>query len=85
MNLFRFARVAVVAGRAETAARLLASFETLCEELGLGARPWLAEMTEQTLARIHEQVGDDVFADRWEEGRKLTADEAVALALDSLD
>ena len=42
-------------------------------------------MTEQTLVRIHEQVRDDVFAERWEEGRKLMLDEALALALESLD
>jgi hypothetical protein len=33
---------------------------------------------------LQGQLGEDSFAEAWERGRKLVADEAVALALDSL-
>jgi hypothetical protein len=34
---------------------------------------------------IRAQLDGSGFAEAWEEGRKLTADEAVALALDSFE
>ena len=42
-------------------------------------------MNEKTLATIRVQLDDDAFAEAWEKGRPLTADEAVALALDDLN
>jgi predicted ATPase/class 3 adenylate cyclase len=82
-NLCRFA-AAVASERAETAARLLASSESLFTEIG--ARPsWAEAMMEETLTTIRTQLDEAAFAEAWEEGRKLTADEAVALALESLD
>jgi len=38
-----------------------------------------------TLARARARLDDATFAAAWEQGRKLAADEAVALALDSLE
>jgi hypothetical protein len=34
---------------------------------------------------IRRQLEDAAFAAAWQEGQRLTADEAIALALDSLD
>jgi len=42
-------------------------------------------MNEETLAVIRAQLDEAAFAEAWEQGRALTADEAVALALDLLD
>ncbi len=83
-GLCRVARVLASVGRAGTAARLLSSSETLHEELGASLRPWLAQMNEETLTTVRAQLDEAAFAEAWEEGRLLTADEAVALALDSL-
>ena len=53
---------------------------------GIGARPpWLARMNEETLTAVREQLGEAAVAEAWEQGRALTVDEAVALALDSLE
>ena len=71
-------------GRGETAARLLACYEALCEELGASV-PWVTRMNEETLATIRTQLAETVLAEAWEQGRALTVDEAIALALDSLD
>jgi predicted ATPase/class 3 adenylate cyclase len=73
----------VLLGKADTAARLLSCFEALREQIGADA--WVARMNEQTLSAIRAQLDEGAFADAWEQGRALTVDEAVALALDSLD
>lgn len=72
------------AGFEPSAARLLSSSEALHEELGASLRPWLAEMNEDTLTTLRAQLDEAAFAEAWEQGRVLTADEAVARALDSL-
>jgi len=67
-----------------TAVRLISCFEALREEIG-GGKAWVARMNEETLATIRAQLDETAFADAWEQGRTLTADDAVALALESLD
>jgi hypothetical protein len=46
---------------------------------------WLEKINNETLAVIHTQLDEAAFAAAWEQGRALTLDEAVALALDSVD
>jgi len=80
----RLARALAHAGRAATAARVLSGSTVLLEEIG-ARPPWLAKLNEGTLAVISAQLDEAAFAEAWEQGRALTADEAVALALDSFD
>jgi ATP/maltotriose-dependent transcriptional regulator MalT len=80
----RIARVLALAGRAGTAARVLSSSAVLLEEIG-ARPPWLARINEQTLTAIRTQLDEAAFAEAWEQGQALTAEEAVALALDALD
>jgi len=40
---------------------------------------------EETLAIVQSELDEALFAEAWEQGRTLTADEAVTLALDSID
>jgi predicted ATPase/DNA-binding SARP family transcriptional activator len=80
----RFASALAIAGRAAIAAQVLSSSTALMEEIGAGP-PWFARICRKTLAVIHTQLDDDAFAEAWDQGRALTADEAVALALDALD
>jgi hypothetical protein len=79
----RFASVLALAGRAALAAQVLSSSMALMEEIGAGP-PWFARISGKTLAVIHDQLDDAAFAEAWEQGLTMTADEAVALALDSL-
>jgi tetratricopeptide (TPR) repeat protein len=79
----RFARVLAFAGRAEAAARVLATGETLYEKMGGSPRGWLRRANDEALTLIRAQLDEAAFAEAWEKGRTLTADEAVALALDS--
>jgi predicted ATPase/class 3 adenylate cyclase len=80
-GLGRLASVLAIAGRAETAARLLSCSETLREEIGHRAS-WLAEMNEETLTAIRMRLDEAAIAEASEQGRKLSVDAAVALALD---
>jgi predicted ATPase/class 3 adenylate cyclase len=83
-DLCRVARALAFVGRAATAARLLSCSEALREEMG-GIWSWLARMNEETLTTIRSQLDEAALAEAWEQGRALTADEAVSLALHALD
>jgi predicted ATPase len=85
----RFARALALKGLAAAAVQLLACFESLVEEssaeFGSGqVESWVARMNEVTLTAIRDRLDEAAIAAAWEEGHGLTAEEAVALALDSL-
>ena len=84
MGLCGVARVSTVVGSVDTAARLISCFEALSEEIG-GGEAWVARMNEETLATIHTLLDEAAFAEAWEQGRRLTLEEAVTLALTTLD
>jgi hypothetical protein len=69
--------------KADASARLLSCFEGLRERIGV-SEAWVGRMNEETLAEIRRQLDEPAFAEAWDEGRKLTADEAVELALAEL-
>ena len=75
---------AVLPGKADTAVRLLSCFEALREQIGV-SEAWVARMNEETLSAIRARLDEGAFAEAWEQGRALTIDEAVALALESLE
>jgi len=81
-NLSRFAETLSVAGRAETAAQLLAAAEALREEIG-GSHSWVIEVNEKTLTQLRTQLDDATLEEACEHGRRLTVDDAVAFALES--
>jgi non-specific serine/threonine protein kinase len=80
----RFARLLAFAGRAETAACVLAAGEMLYEEMGASPMGWLKRGNDAALVLIREQLDETEFAKACEQGRALAAEEAVELALDSL-
>jgi len=69
---------------ADAAAPLLSCFEAQREQIGV-SEAWVARINEQTLAAIRARLDESAFAEAWEQGRALTIDEAVALALESLE
>jgi predicted ATPase len=81
----RFARVLAFGGRATAATRVLACGETLYEKMGASPMGWLRRGNDEALIQIREQLDEAAFADAWDRGRTLTADDAVALALDELE
>ncbi len=83
MALRRSAWGLALTRRAATAARLLSCSEAVRLEMGF-KRLWFGELKEEELNRIHVQLDEAAFSDAWEAGRKLSLEEAVALALESL-
>ena len=81
----RFARALALVGSAATAARVLSCAEALFEDMGATQESWLKKINEETLTLTRRQLDEAAFAEASEQGRKLTADQAVALALNSLD
>jgi tetratricopeptide (TPR) repeat protein len=79
----RAAWTLALAGKAETAARLLSCSEVARQESGF-KRSWFGEVKAEELDRIRSQLDEDAFVEAWEQGRKMTPDQAIALALDSL-
>jgi predicted ATPase len=82
-SLSRFAATHALGGRAATAVLLLSSSLARHEELGLRVPLYQAKRNETTLATLRAQLDEAAFAEAWDQGRKLTVDEAVALALDA--
>jgi len=81
VDLCRLAAALAVAGDAVTAARLLASFATVPDEVSR-RRFDVDQLNEKTASRIRARLSDAAFSDACAEGRELTLDQAVDLALD---
>jgi non-specific serine/threonine protein kinase len=80
----RFARILALSRRPEIAARVLSCSSALLREIG-AMPPHVAKIRDQALAAVRSQLDDAAFDDEWMAGQPLTADEAVALAVDALD
>jgi tetratricopeptide (TPR) repeat protein len=79
-------RTALALSRAQepvAAARILASFDGLREDVGIRGAS-LAEMNDETLSETRAQLDPEAFAEAWEQGRRLTSDEALSFALTAL-
>ncbi|HEV8420553.1 MAG TPA: hypothetical protein VGR13_04285 [Actinomycetota bacterium] len=85
INLGRLANVLALAGNGDTAARLMAKSDDLIEELGIARSWWDRERNEKTAEILRTSLAADALDEATREGRRLTPDEAVALALESLD
>jgi predicted ATPase len=84
LDFCRFANLLAFAKEAGTAAKLLAKGEALIEELGAVYESWQVKMNEETRAKIHERLDAAAIEQASPEGRELSRDEAVALAVDVL-
>ena len=80
-SLFRAGFILARTGHFAPAIRLLAASQRLSEEIG-ARQPWLVDDAASTATRLRVEVGDTAFETDWEEGRKLSFDTAVALALE---
>lgn len=78
--LSRFASLLASTGKAATAARLLSCNQAEREQFG-GTRFWVTSRNDETLALVRAQLDTDAFDEAWEEGKHLSVEEAVALAV----
>jgi predicted ATPase/class 3 adenylate cyclase len=83
VGLCHAAQTLAAVGRPDTSAQLIASYEALSEEIG--SWPWVNRMRDETLAVIRAQLDPQEFELAWTHGRSMSAEEAVAVALDALE
>jgi predicted ATPase/class 3 adenylate cyclase len=79
----RLATALIALGEPERATQVLASGEGQLEDMGADPA-WRRDSRVRDVGMLRDKLGEVSFAEAWEEGRKLAADEAVALALDGL-
>ena len=73
------------AAQVEVAVRLMALVMREYEDLGLHLPAYVVKSREEMLDVVRARLDDDAVDRLWSEGRRLTVDEAVSLALASLD
>jgi predicted ATPase/class 3 adenylate cyclase len=75
------ARLAASKGQTDTAVRLISATRAVNDESGAVEPSYTADLNEGTLAMAHGALDDSAFDKAWEQGAKMTLDDAVALAL----
>ena len=85
MTLIRIAEVLTLADRATVAVRLMSFAESIHEDHPFTYPAWMAQTEDDAMDRCHAVLDDAAFVQAWGEGRQLTADEAVTLAIESLE
>jgi non-specific serine/threonine protein kinase len=75
------ARAAMARRQAEQAARLFGAATALREAVGIAVKPVYRRSYDETLAAVRAKLGEAAFAAAWDEGRALTAAQAVAAAV----
>jgi hypothetical protein len=81
-ELCRFAWVLALRLRPDAAAQVLARSLLIYEDLGVDVPAWIQPMNEIILSLTRPALDDAAFAAASQNGRELTADQAVALALE---
>jgi tetratricopeptide (TPR) repeat protein len=84
MNLCRFARALALAERPAAGIQLLACGEAVCEKIGRGLDSWLIRFNEETAELIRQHLDAADYARAREDGKKLTPETALELALAQL-
>jgi hypothetical protein len=82
-ELCRFAWALALDNRPDDGARVFARSLLMYEEMGVAVPAWIASMNVECLAAIRSGLDDAAFATATEDGRRLTIDEAVALAVET--
>jgi predicted ATPase/class 3 adenylate cyclase len=85
LDAFRFAAVLAYARQAEAAAQAFSSADAQCEEIGASLRTWDPAFIADVETRIRADLDEAAYARAWEQGRALSVDDAVAIALALLE
>jgi predicted ATPase/class 3 adenylate cyclase len=81
LDLVRFAVIHIRDGSPQLAARLIARAVAVFDEIGISLETWMRREVEDATAAVRAQLDDDSFDAAWEEGARMSLDDAVALAL----
>lgn len=69
-------------GQPERAARIFGASEGILLSIGAALQPADNLEVDQYLARIQEQLDEEIFKNAWAEGRKMSTPASIAFALD---
>jgi hypothetical protein len=83
IDMGRLASTLVLMGQARDTARLLGASAALTESMGIARAWWDVKRNEETIAQLRQQLGEEELAAATEQGRRLSLEDAVALALGS--
>jgi hypothetical protein len=81
LDLVRFAVIHIRDGSPQVAAGLIARAVATFNEIGLSLETWMTREVEDATTAVRAELGAAAFDAAWEEGARLSLDEAVALAL----
>jgi hypothetical protein len=81
LNLSAFATLAAAQNKPELTARLVGAAETQTPSIRFEMSAKERSEYDQAAAAARTALGEDAFAAAWEEGQKMTLDEAVSYAL----
>jgi non-specific serine/threonine protein kinase len=85
LDLVRFAVIHTQEGSPKRAARLIARAVAVFNEIGLVLESWMTREVDDATTAVRAELDDDSFDAAWEEGAKMSLDEAVELALAEAD
>jgi len=80
-NLIGCACVYFAERRPTESLKLLSVSSAIADSIGFKIEPELKQPYEKTLSSIKEKMAEAEFSSRWDEGQKMTLDQAVELAL----
>jgi tetratricopeptide (TPR) repeat protein len=83
--VWRFAALLATAGHAAAATTVLSASDALANEAGIDLNSWDPTAVPETLEKIRARLEEAAVEKAWQEGRTLTVDQAVELALDALE
>ena len=84
-DLLRFALTLADCRRADAVVKLLASSDAFRENVGVSYPAWVLRLyRDPAFDWVRAELDPEAFAKAWEQGRMLSPDEAVALALDAV-
>ncbi len=84
-TVFLMARIAEVQGRFELAAELLGSMESLVSVSEMAMDRGQKDAYEVICKELKEQLGEDMYARQYENGRQRTTEEVISLARSAME
>jgi predicted ATPase/DNA-binding CsgD family transcriptional regulator len=83
--LMTLASIMTESGQPETATRLLGAWEAVLQHMGAASQSAIRPRIERTFDALRATLGDETFQALWDEGRALSLQQAVAIALEPTD
>jgi predicted ATPase/class 3 adenylate cyclase len=81
LDLVRFAVVHTREGRTQLAARLISRAVAMIHEKGFSLESWMTREVDEATAVVQARLDDASFDAAWQDGARMSVDDAIALAL----